>query len=633
MTITQQLAAWQGGSLHLWQPARYGGPGQYEAALFGELTADGRSIVLVTEGTEWGLSQVGARLSTLTPLLESPVDERGNKIKGPVLCPATWAAVVQLGYTFNGLAGFAWVPGPELTEWIVAETVRRTTPPEPLDPETWPPWLTPRPYQLDGAAMIRTAGKVLLLDEPGTGKTVTTLLGIEARRRAGIDIFPMVIVVPSWEVGDSWREHIREWAPAWGTPRMHGGDKRVRVITAKTRPQYVRDVFITTYATSRRDALPDDKGPLCKLRAATVVADEFHLTRNPNARQTLAVQRIARHATTFTGCSGTAVVRNAGDVHGILEAMDRWSFPARERFVARYLTVTPADYGEGEITGLDSRAEPELRAALAGQMRRVAKADVLNQLPPKIYSVRRPEIPPEWRHAYDTMEAQMLAELPDGTDLPVMDTLTQLTRLSQLASSAADVEMTMVYDEKLGIDRPHYTVTLKSPSWKAESLLGILAERPDQPTAVFTESRQLAMITGQYCEQAGLRTGYIAGVGDGNAYRITSATRQAARDGFQAGKLDVIVCTAGAGGTGITLTAANCVVMLQRSWQLDLAIQPEDRVHRIGAEIHDHVEVIDIVTKDTVDQRRRDVLKTRAGHAAEWAQDSRIVRSLLGGLR
>lgn len=414
---------------------------------------------------------------------------------------------------------------------------------------------------------------------------------------------------------------------------MHGGDKRVKVITAKTRHEYERDVFITTFATARRDAQPGDKGPLCKLRAATEIVDESHLIKNAAAQQTLSVQRIARHATTIIAASGTFITRNAKDAYPALAAMDPQSWPSGERYTARYCRTSGFDYEE-IIDGLNPLAEPELRAVLSGQMHRYAKADVLDQLPPKIYSVRRPEIPQEWRKAYDEMEQLWLAELPDGdTELTAMDTLTRLTRLSQLASSAADVRIEYAWDERAGDTVPKQIVTLRAPSWKAGSLMGILAERPDQPTAVFTESRQLAMITGQYCQDAGLRTGYIVGIGDGPGYRITSKTRQAARDGFQAGKLDVIICTAAAGGTGITLTAANCVVALQRSWELNLALQIEDRAHRLGSEIHNHIEIIDIVAKDTVDERRREVLRENAGQAAEFLQDKRILKELLGGIR
>jgi hypothetical protein len=353
-----------------------------------------------------------------------------------------------------------------------------------------------------------------------------------------------------------------------------------------------------------------------------------HNCRNKDAKQTRALLRVARHADTVVGASGTPVTRNTGDVHPLLEAMDRRSWPDRERLTNRFCEKTPDDYGE-KILGLNPLAAPEFFACLMRSMRRVAKADVLDQLPPKIYSVRRPVIPPEWEHAYRTMERDMLAELPDGGELPVMSTLAKLTRLSQLASAAADVEVTEELDERTGLIVPKYHVTLKPPSWKAESLLGILAERPGKPVVAFTESRQLAMITGRkYCEASGLRTGYVTGTGDG----ITHKTRQRAVEDFQAGKLDVIVCTAGAGGLGITLTAADTCVMLQRPYQYDIAVQPEDRVHRIGAEIHAHVEIIDIVAQGTVDERRRTVLRDKAGMLGEFVRDPRVVRELLGGI-
>jgi hypothetical protein len=466
-----------------------------------------------------------------------------------------------------------------------------------------------------------------------THNTASTLLGIEARRLAGTDVFPMVIVVPSWEVARVWQDHIRELMPHWPEPVLHRGAKRARIASWK----HGRYILITTYATMRRDA-PDMRGLLVKIRAACVIADESHLGRNPKAKQSKALWRVAHYAATLVWASGTLVTHDFGDIYQPLFTMAPLDWPSKEDLKRRYLATRRGngDYDE-LILGLRPEMEAEFFAALAGQLRRVAKADVLAFLPDKIYSLRRPEMPPAWRHAYDTMRDQMLAELPDGGELPVMYTIEKLTRLSQLASSAADVAVDYRLDEATGLLKPHYTVTLKPPCWKAEALLDLLAERPDQPTAVFAESRQLAMITGQYCAKAGLRTGYVVGEGNSGEYgepgvRVTKKTRQAAVEDFQAGKLDVIICTLGAGGLGITLTASNSAAMLQRSYQLDLAIQPEDRVHRIGAEKWDHVEIVDFVTLDTVDQYRREVLKDKAGQAGQLYKDPRYVRMLLGGL-
>jgi SNF2 family DNA or RNA helicase len=89
--------------------------------------------------------------------------------------------------------------------------------------------------------------------------------------------------------------------------------------------------------------------------------------------------------------------------------------------------------------------------------------------------------------------------------------------------------------------------------------------------------------------------------------------------------------TTGAGGVGLTLTAASTCVFLQRPWSLVEALQAEDRCHRIGSEIHDCVEIVDIVAANTIDTRVRAVLRDKSGQLADLVQDKRIVAELLGG--
>lgn len=595
------------------------------AELTAELTADGSQIVLIAAGDDHELSQLGTLLRTLTPKLNPVTDQAGNVLSGNMLlAPATWPVVVQLGHTFrNGYGTVKW--GARLADWIAAEAARRVMPPPPLPDGICPPGLVPRGYQAEDAAAIAAAGKAFVLHDPGLGKTVISLLALEARRRAGHQVFPLLVIVPNWDVADVWDTHIRDWMPHWPAAVAYAGSGRRDWLAGLRGTECV---LLTTYATARKDAALAS-GPLVLLRPAAVVADEAHMIGNDRSNQSQAVQRLARHAISVLLCSGTMVTHSMKNIFPAMCSVDSRSWSAWERVKPRYMAARRSPDGYSEtITGLRPEMAREFFASLEGQLVRRAKADVLDQLPPKIYSVRRPELPPEWRRAYDTMERDMLAQLPDGGELPVMSILAQLTRLSQLASSAADVTVTMEPDETTGLLVPHYRVQLKRPSWKAEAVLGILAERAGQPAAVFTESRQLAMITGEYCEEAGLKTGYVTGPGDG----ITRATRKQAVEDFQAGYLDVIICTAGAGGVGITLTASNCGIMMQRSWQLDLAVQPEDRQHRIGAERWDKVEIIDLVAKDTVDQRRRTVLKGKAGQLGQLVRDPRVVRELLGGL-
>eukprot|EP00579_Thalassiosira_antarctica_P001953 CAMPEP_0201875244 /NCGR_PEP_ID=MMETSP0902-20130614/7268_1 /ASSEMBLY_ACC=CAM_ASM_000551 /TAXON_ID=420261 /ORGANISM="Thalassiosira antarctica, Strain CCMP982" /LENGTH=1151 /DNA_ID=CAMNT_0048402259 /DNA_START=179 /DNA_END=3634 /DNA_ORIENTATION=+ len=58
--------------------------------------------------------------------------------------------------------------------------------------------------------------------------------------------------------------------------------------------------------------------------------------------------------------------------------------------------------------------------------------------------------------------------------------------------------------------------------------------------------------------------------------------RQAKVDRFQSGLSPVFVCTYGAGGVGLTLTAACTVILVDRPWTPGDVAQAEDRVRRIG---------------------------------------------------
>lgn len=583
------------------------------ASLVGELTADGSRIVLIANGPDYVLASLAKRLQELTPHFVK------SDPPGALVAPATWAAVVQLGHAF----GSAWCAGPRLTEWIRAELMRRVAAGGELRYSP-PEGLVPRPYQVEGALMLATTGRALLFDEQGTGKTITTILGLVERVNAQPNgVFPVVCVVPASTV-DPWCEAWQTWAPhvrvvAWrGTP------------TKRHKLAGTADVYVTSYDTARMDA-GDAKGPLLKLKPAGLVVDECHLIKSPHAMRSLAVRRIASKVRTFVGLSGTPITHHPGNLWPVLEAMEPLAWPSRQRWVDRYCNAIAGDYAE-TITGLDPRNEPEFRAALTGQHRRVAKADVLSHLPPKVYSMRVVELPPAYRKAYDDMETEMLAELPDGQELSVMSVLAQLTRLSQLASAAADVTVEVVPAREDEPGRPGFEateivhVTLKAPSWKVDALIEVLDERPGQPVVAFAPSRQLVMLAANAAEATGRQVGLIVG-GQSMAERTETV------NAFQHGKLDLLCVTTGAGGVGLTLTAAGTVVFLQRPWSIVEALQAEDRCHRIGSEVHDSIEVIDIVASNTIDSRVRAVLRDKAGQLADLLQDQRIVTQLLGGQR
>lgn len=582
------------------------------AVIVGELSADRSSIVLIAVGPDWEVANASRELMALTPLCKPTTPP------GALRLPASWPAVIQLAAVFAPY----WRPGPALTAWVADQVRRRTADVSTMDLAVAPPdGKVPRRYQVDAACMIREAGSMLLFDDPGVGKTASAILGLVERLHAGHRVFPCVIVAPN-SVVDPWLDEFRAWAPSWRVRAWRGSPAKRRTLAGTA------DVYITSYGTARRDAADTDprKSPLIGLRPVTLVADEVHMVRHQASAQSRAVRRLAAHAQNFIGLSGTPISHHPGDLWPALEALEPGAWPSRERWIERYCTSIPGDYS-ATVLGLEPHAEPEFRTTLLGRHRRVAKADVLAELPPKVYSVRSVELPAEYRRAYDGMEADMLGQLPDGGEISVMSVLHQFTVLAQLASAATDVEITTEVVEGpdgLPMEKTHQKVTLKAPSWKVDALLEVLAERPGSPVVAFAPSRQLVVLAGQAATDAGLKVGYIYG-------GQTPTERTCNREAFQRGELDLICVTTGAGGVGLTLTAARTAVFLQRPWSVIEAMQAEDRQHRIGSERHESIEIIDVVAKSTIDSRVRQVLKERAGQLSDLLQDPRIVAQLLGG--
>jgi len=571
--------------------------------VLGELSTDRSTIVLVpSNGNVQRLRETEVAL--LTPLVK--LDPSGAALT----LPLSWPAVIQLAFTY----GSRFKPGPRLGAWIQDENARRTgqtratfKPISGRDHST----LRLRPYQIDGARLIRAQGKALITDEPGTGKTITTIEGVLNRRE-----FPAVVIAPA-SVVDSWVKAWQTWAPRHKVVAWRGTAAKRRRLAGTA------DVYVVSYDTARIDIGPAGKrGPLAALGPAAVVIDECHLIKSPDAARSRAVRHLAGKASTVVALSGTPITHSPADLWPTLVALEPTAWPSRERFIARYCLTVPGDYSD-EVIGLNPATEAEFRTCLLGAHRRVAKADVLDQLPPKVYSVRTVEIPKEYRKRYESMERDMLAEVGNG-DLPAFSVITQLQFLSALSCADADVEVTYTKDEETGEDRPHYHAVLKAPSWKVDALLEVLAERPGSPVVCFAQSRQLIDLAGQAATAAGYKVGYIVG-------GQTPKTRTQTVDRFQAGELDLICVTTQAGGVGITLTAASTAVFLQRPWSLVDALQAEDRLHRIGAERHESIEIIDVVAANTIDSRVREALREKGQQLADLVQDPRIVAELLGG--
>src|SRR6185312_3294370 len=118
-------------------------------------------------------------------------------------------------------------------------------------------------------------------DEQGLGKTIEALAALQAD-----DAFPAVVVCPA-NLKLNWLRETRAWLPGRSVELLSGRGEGGGV-PAHAAGAAAADVTIVNY-----EILGSRLGELLAGRPRAVVIDEAHLCKNPGAKRTQAVQRLA----------------------------------------------------------------------------------------------------------------------------------------------------------------------------------------------------------------------------------------------------------------------------------------------------------------------------------------------------
>ena len=65
------------------------------------------------------------------------------------------------------------------------------------------------------------------------------------------------------------------------------------------------------------------------------------------------------------------------------------------------------------------------------------------------------------------------------------------------------------------------------------------------------------------------------------------------------------------GEYGLTLTASHTVVYFSNTHSLKTRLQSEDRAHRKGSEIHEKITYVDLIARNTYDEKIVNILRAR----------------------
>lgn len=535
--------------------------------------------------------------------------------------PLSWASCCAL----RGVFGAALEIGPKLTEWATRELNERVKPAlnfrdrldlPYIDPGDAPALENLYPYQQVGAAFMRSAKNALLADEMGTGKTIQTIATLRL-----VDAKRVLIICPN-SMKRVWQQELAKWWPEVDS-RAYAPGKKGRDAIDAVKDGSARVLLVNWENTWRLSKLAafgsfkltdKDKEPkaLNEIDWDVVVADEAHRMKEPGAKQTRAVWAIMHGVNRRIALTGTPVANSPRDLWSIMHGLAPDEYPGYTQFIDRYGMMSWNAFGGMEVIGLNPLTRDELFKFFDPRFLRRSKELVLPDLPAKTYVKRYCALPTKQKKAYKEIEKQMLTELDSGDIAYVTSPLAKLTRLRQLAAAYVNTNA----PDHAGEWR------LSEPSGKLDELDAVLEEAGDEAVVVFAEHAQLIKLAAVRLEKRGVSFGLIIG-------EVSTDGRQKYIDDFQAGKLKVMLCTLGAGGEGITLAKSSTCVFLQRAYSMVKDTQAEDRLHRVGQT--SNVEIIDIVSEDTVEERIFDVLEEKADRLEEVCRDQDTLRRLLGG--
>ena len=408
---------------------------------------------------------------------------------------------------------------------------------------------TLRPYQHEGVnwlAFLQHARLgAMLADDMGLGKTVQALCALHGR----------TLVVAPTSVLHNWAEEIAKFRPGLRTALYHGPQRQLDATA---------DVTLTTYAILRLDV-----DHLAREQWATIVLDEAQAIKNPDSQVAQAAYRL-RAAFRLT-LSGTPVENRLDELWSQFHFLNPGFLGGRQDFQERY-TKAIADGTPGIAARLRERIRPFV-------LRR-RKFDVAADLPPRTEVVLRCELDETERAVYDAIQAATREDVVQrlATGGSVLEALEALLRLRQAACHAG---------------------LIPGQEAATSSKVGLLLDTLDQIVAdghkalVFSQWTTLLDRIEPHLHDADIAFTRL----DGSTRDRAGVVHQ-----FQdASGPPVMLISLRAGGTGLNLTAADHVLILDPWWNPAVEEQAADRAHRIG---QDHpVLVTRLVAQDTVEER------------------------------
>ena len=420
------------------------------------------------------------------------------------------------------------------------------------------------PYQEQGIQFCLYRQAALIGDEMGLGKTLQAIATAVLKKE--VFGFSKVLVVTMASLKDQWQREIRRFT-----------DEEAVVIAGgfKARQAMYRDdatLFkITNYEAVLRDSLT-----ISRFKPDLVILDEAQRIKNFTTKTANAVKALPRkHALVLTG---TPLENKLEDVYSIVQFLDPDMLSPLWRFAAEHFMLSREK--KGKLMGYRNLAA--LHEKLHDIVIRRRKAEVLSELPGEVTNNYYIELHKQQAEMHAGF-AQSLMPLLHKKFLTPMD----LRRIQELL-----LLMRRVCDSTYLIDRK----TNISP--KLQELAGILDElviQNKRKVVIFSEWTAMTFLIGKQLSDAGIPFVELSG-------KIPVNKRQVLIDEFTNNAECKVFLSTDAGGTGLNLQAADCVINFELPWNPARMNQRIGRVSRIGQKSA-CINVINLIAKNSIEEK------------------------------
>ncbi len=426
-----------------------------------------------------------------------------------------------------------------------------------------------------------------LADDMGLGKSAQIIAFILSLRKK-VKRNTNLLIVPTSLIFN-WQQEIEKFAPSIQILTIYGAD---RIRNAQDFDQY--EVILTSYGTLLSDILF-----LKDYMFNYVFLDESQQIKNPESQRYKAACLLkSRNRIVITG---TPVENNTFDLFGQLSFACPGLLGSKSYFKRLY--SEPID------TYKSSKRTTELQNKIKPFMLRRTKQQVAAELPEKTEMVLYCEMKPEQRNIYNAYEKEfrdyISATTGDELKKSAMHVLKGITRLRQICDSPQ-----LIKGEKM----PGNT------SAKIEFLLEEIAGKIHQhKILVFSQFVSMLELIREELVKKKIGFAYLTG---------QTRKRQAVIEKFQNEfETRVFLISLKAGGTGLNLTEADYVYLVDPWWNPAVENQAIDRCHRIGQD--KNIVAVRLICPDTVEEK----IMLMQQHKNELAKDLvKTENSFFGGL-